>query len=467
MSQTDFLDLSHDEITDGSWYAKLHTEWSAGRIGLIRVAAEPSGDAELRAAIETMLDSNGSYREGDRAVIHTRPSALTMGCETAFLLKERGIESTVVFGMSSLAKEIRQLLEVVYGPKFDPGSADLAALEGISNCYRQLLTPIEAEGKGHWIVPIGTAPDPDPADVPALNLFTKVASQGLAPIGILRNDGRILSHDIWLTPTPLDIERLNADLSQNLHWSLSEWRSQVFRSMAVSAAVLQKLALEIEGVQLTIEASLKGGLLRYQRDDGTDFSYRVDNRPVILDCGRVGDNSLGGTDSFSSVITNQPTTEVFVAPVEDSLTGIMVYTVSERTVHGVINSPYRIEVSKGRVIDTQAPDQESGKILRHYCGLEQYDGSTLGGDEKSAFEMSRIIAEMAIAGFNPVQIPEIHNGRLRPVTGLVLLDEKLGDHQAFGSNDQFKGKTPSSIGNHHVNHTDFVGTIERTITRVD
>jgi Thermophilic metalloprotease (M29) len=464
MSQADFLDLSRSEIVDGSWFEKLHSAWSAGRIGLIRVAAEPSGDPELRAAVETMIDSNGSYRAGDRAVIHTRPSALSMGCETAHLLQERGIESTVVFGMSSLASEMRRLLKVVYGTGFDPGGADLSALEGIANCYGKLLMPIEADGKGHWIVPIGTAPDPDPEDVPALNLFTKIASQGLAPIGLLRNDGRILSHDIWLTPTELDIQRLNADLPKDQHWTMAEWRSQVFRSMAVSSDDLQRLALEIEGVRLTIEASLHGGVLRYQRNDGTDFSYRVEGRPVILDCGRVGDNSLGGTESFSSVITNQPTTEVFVAPLEDSLTGVMVYTVPERTVHGVIHAPYRIEVKDGRVIDTQAPDQESGKILRHYCGLEQYDASRPGGDEKVAFEMSRIIAEMAIAGFNPVQVPEIQNGRLRPVTGLVLLDEKLGDHQAFGSNDQFKGKTPSSIGNHHVNHTDFVGTIDRTIT---
>ena len=359
---------------------------------------------------------------------------------------------------------MRQLLGAVYGNGFDPATADLSALSGISNCYRELLAPLESEGNGHWIVPIGTAIDPDPADVPALDLFTKVASRGLAPIGMLRSDGRILSHDIWMTPSPLDIERLNADLPENQHWSISEWRSHVFRSMAVSATELNRLAMEIEGVRLTIEASLRGGLLHYQRADGTDFTYRVEGRPVILDCGRVGDNSLGGTESFSSVITNQPTTEVFVAPLEDSLNGVMVYTVPERTVHGVIQPPYRIEVEKGRVIDIQAPDAESARILRHYCGLEPYDGSRPGGDEQSAFEMSRIIGEMAIAGFNPVQIPEINNGRLRPVTGLVLLDEKLGDHQAFGSNDQFMGRTPSAIGDHHVNHTDFVGTIDRTIT---
>jgi hypothetical protein len=75
--------------------------------------------------------------------------------------------------------------------------------------------------------------------------------------------------------------------------------------------------------------------------------------------------------------------------------------------------------------------------------------------------MRRIIAEMAIAGFNPAMASEIESGRLRPVTGLVLTDEKLGDHQAFGSNDQFRGVTPSSYRGEHVEHTDFVGGVAR------
>ena len=72
---------------------------------------------------------------------------------------------------------------------------------------------------------------------------------------------------------------------------------------------------------------------------------------------------------------------------------------------------------------------------------------------------------MAIAGFNPAMLPHIQSGRLRPVTGLVLTDEKLGDHQAFGSNDQFNGNTPSTYkgqnGDEHVEHTDFVGSTKR------
>jgi len=466
MANPQFIPVKQQDIIDGSWFDRARRHWSRGEIGLLEVEPEPSGDPELRAAVETMIHSNGSYQRGDRVVVHARPAGLAMGCETAHLLRERDMEARVVLGLSSLAREVHGLLDIVYGAGSDFATAALEPLDGIFAGYRELLAPIEREGRAHWVVTIGTAPDPDPADVAALDLFTRVVGRALSPLGTLRNDGRIRSHDIWLTPSQLDVDRLNEDLSRERHWTLDEWRRLIFRAMAVPAEELQKLALAIDGVRLTVQASLEGGRLRYQRADGTDFTYGVTGRPVILDCGRVGDNALGGTTAFGSVITNQPTTEVFVAPLEDSLDGVIVYTIPERTVHGVICAPYRIEVRSGRVTSVEAPDAESRKILRHYTGLEPYDGQPLAGEEAEAFELRRVIAEMAIAGFNPAMIPAIQNGRLRPVTGLVLTDEKLGDHQAFGSNDQFKGRTPSSHGDHHVEHTDFVGSIERTITRV-
>jgi leucyl aminopeptidase (aminopeptidase T) len=178
----------------------------------------------------------------------------------------------------------------------------------------------------------------------------------------------------------------------------------------------------------------------------------------------VGVNSLGETTPYRSAITNQPTTEVFVAPIEDSMDGVIVYSQPQRTSHGVIRAPYRVEVRGGRVIGVEAPDENSRRILRNYAGLEPYDRKALAGAEAEAFELRRIIAEAAIAGFNPAMLADIRSGRLRPVTGLVLTDEKLGDHQAFGSNDQFMGTTPSSASGEHVEHTDFVGSIERTIS---
>jgi hypothetical protein len=474
MASAHFLQATHGDIRSGIWFERLRSEWGANRVGLVEIRPEPSGDAELSAAIETMLASNDSYRTGDRAVIHTRPAALDMACETAHQLSARGIETRIIFGMASLGHEVGELIETACvaagtypllapGATRDPSGIDPALLDGVVACYRELLDPIERAGRGHWIVPIGTAPDPEAAHVPALDFFQKAAARGLAPIGKLRNEGRMLSHDIWLCPSELDVARLNEDLPPQSQWTLAEWRSLIFRAMAVGAPELQQRAREIEAIELTIAASLRGGRLHYEREDGTDVTYTVKGRPVILDCGRVGTNSLGETTAYRSAITNQPTTEVFVAPIEDSMNGVLAYPIPERTMHGVIRAPYRIEVQAGRVVDVQAPDAQSVRILRNYTGLEPYDGQALGGDAATAFEMRRVIAEFAIAGFNPVMLPEIASGRLRPVTGLVLLDEKVGDHQAFGSNDQFNGAVPSTYGEEHVEHTDFVGGIERRV----
>jgi hypothetical protein len=468
MSDARLLHLPFDRVKDGSWLEEARAAWQRGDVGLVLVEPEPTADSELRAAVATMLESNGSYRRGDRAVIHARAAALDMGCETAVQLRARGIEATVVFGMASLGRELAVLVEAARARAGQGGSegGDPATpnLDGVTACYRSLLAPIEQEGRGHWIVPIGTAPDPDPAHVPAIDLFMKAAGRGLAPIGPMRNDGRILSHDIWLYPSALDVERLNEGLPAERRWTIEEWRSLTFRSMAVPAETLRRLALDIEAVRLTIQASRQGGALRYTREDGTDFTYRVQGRPVILDCGAVGMNALGDTTPYRAAITNQPTTEVYVAPIEDSMDGVIVYKQPQRTVHGVIRAPYRIEVRAGRVTAVTAPDADSERILRNYTGLEPFDRKELAGAEAEAFGLRRVIAEAAIAGFNPVMMPEIDSGRLRPVTGLVLTDEKLGDHQAFGSNDQFMGATPSSAGGEHVEHTDFVGTIDRRMS---
>jgi len=137
---------------------------------------------------------------------------------------------------------------------------------------------------------------------------------------------------------------------------------------------------------------------------------------------------------------------------------------NQRIPLGVIEAPYIIYVSGGRVLKGEATDKTSEKILREYTGLEPFDSKPFkNGDERDAFYMRGTVAEMAIAGFNPVTEPYIRAGRLRPVVGNLLIDEKAGDHQAFGSNDIFGGTTPSSYKGEHVEHTDFIGSIQRRL----
>jgi len=458
-----YIHATIKEIEDGSWLERSVREWGKGNVAVTTIEPEPSNDPQLREAIDTMLDSTGAYSDGDIAVIHTRHSALDMAGETALALQDRGVKSAIVLGMMSLDAELMRMMKAVYGD-IDFSKADTERINGLRDGYQALLAPMEENGNGHWIVTVGTPPISKKENIPVVGIYSDFVNDSVAMIGDLRNSGHIKSHDIWLSPTELDVERLNQGLHPDDHWNIWEWRELIFKAMAISAEELKRRAMDIEGVRLTIEASLNGGKLRYWREDGTDFTYSVKGRPVILGSGKAGNNSLGGTTPYRSPITNQPGTEVYVSPIEDSMDGVGVYTVSQRTNHGIIGAPYRIWTKEGEVIDAKGPDDESTRILRHYTGLEPYDGKEIEGDKAAAFRLRRRIAEVAIAGFNPVTEPDIRSGRLRPVTGLVLTDEKQGDHNAYGNNDHFGGETPSTYkGEHYVEHTDFVGSTDRNM----
>lgn len=242
------------------------------------------------------------------------------------------------------------------------------------------------------------------------------------------------------------------------HWSLDEWIGVVFRAMAVSGEELQRIALSRADVQILMKAVNNGQSVRYTRDNGTDVTFSVYNRPLILDRGRIGDNILAGPIIKMPPLTNQPTTEVFIAPIEDSMNGTLVYTVPLRRELGIIRPTYKIHVKDGKVYLVEA-DEVSKRLIDYYTGQKQISDRAFTPDEAEAFALQRTIAEFAIGGFNPAFFPYLENGRLLPVVGEGLIDEKLGPHQAFGANTLIAGslgKTPSSYKGVHVDHTDFV-----------
>lgn len=457
------LRLKKKEVEDGSWIEKVKKEWNENNTPILTIEPERINDQKLNKAINTMLDSTGVYHKGDSALIHTSKEALDMACETGKILLERGISPTIVMGLRSAGEEMIPVMNKVYGDNIDLISADHNKLKDIINAYKNIIDDLEEKQNGHWIVTVASSKDPSKEETLVRNLYMKAINSGVGKLGEIRENGKLKSHDIWFYPTQLEVDRLNEFLPKEKHWTLNEWRDVIYRAMAVSAKELLQIASNIKEIKLLAEASNKGGLLRYTSEEGTDFTFSVKGRPVMLDSGKIGNISIFGTTEFYGRLTNQPTTEVFAAPIEDSMNGVIVNNTDQRTDLGVIRAPYKIFVNKGFVSKVEAKDEESKKILEDYTGLHPYDGQKLEGDKLEAFKLRRVVAEFSIAGFNPVTKLYVDAGRLMPVTGLVLIDEKLGDHRAFGSNSIFMGKTPDAVNGESVKHSDFVGSTKRKL----
>lgn len=327
-----FIDINVKDIKENSWFERVNYEWKKGELVIPRIVPEPSGNQNIGRIINTMIDSNGSYKSGDYVVINTNLTSVDMACETAFVLSERGVKSDILLRMTDLSSELEELMETVY--RKDLVSANVQGLTYLIEAYKSILELISRDKNSHWIVFLNNTSDALPGNTHVIGLYKKALSKGFVNLANLERLGAIKSHDMWFYPTELDIKRLNKFLLEDKSWILDEWRNFVFDSMSISTDELRKRALDIESINLIIEASLRGGILRYTSNNGTDFRYSVQGRSVILDGGRIGNNSLEGTSSFYARVTNQPTTEVLVAPIEDSANGILVYDVPKIMTNG-------------------------------------------------------------------------------------------------------------------------------------
>lgn len=149
---------------------------------------------------------------------------------------------------------------------------------------------------------------------------------------------------------------------------------------------------------------------------GTKLMFSVRERKFMTDV-TVGDREIG----------NFPMGEIYVAPVEDSVNGIVAVDGSIGDV-GNMSSPLILTIEKGRISD----------IRFYQKGLKKRIEKLLSIDEEAS-----IIGEFGI-GLNPGAVP----------CGHTLLDEKAGKtaHVAFGNNVGFK--YPGN--NHSRTHRDFI-----------
>jgi leucyl aminopeptidase (aminopeptidase T) len=142
---------------------------------------------------------------------------------------------------------------------------------------------------------------------------------------------------------------------------------------------------------------------------GTDIVLSLEGRAAEVDHG-----NLQATPAFG----NLPAGEAYIAPVEDSAEGLVVFDGSLAG-YGLLDDPVRVKVAGGRVVEA---DGEAGRWL-----LSTLDAGGARG---------RALAELGI-GTNPAAT----------LSGNILEDEKVigTAHLAFGTNLSFGGANASTV----------------------
>jgi leucyl aminopeptidase (aminopeptidase T) len=175
------------------------------------------------------------------------------------------------------------------------------------------------------------------------------------------------------------------------------------RAMPVDYADLRRAGEEL-AARLTAASAC-----RVSSAAGTDVLLSLEGRSAVVD-----DGNLQARGAFG----NLPAGEAFLAPVEGSAEGVVVFDGSLAG-FGLLDRPVRVQIAGGRAVDA---DGEGGEWL-----LETLDAGGAGG---------RVLAELGI-GTNPAAI----------LSGNILEDEKVigTAHLAFGTNLSFGGDNPAGV----------------------
>ena len=100
------VEVTADQIRSGEWVGIAKQTSRKEGIALTTIEPEPSEEADLAKAVSTIIANNGTYQEGDRAIIHLRYGALPAGLEFAHQLQEMGIEVMMILGYDSVLPEL-------------------------------------------------------------------------------------------------------------------------------------------------------------------------------------------------------------------------------------------------------------------------------------------------------------------------------------------------------------------------
>lgn len=148
--------------------------------------------------------------------------------------------------------------------------------------------------------------------------------------------------------------------------------------------------------------------IRIKTSLGSDFKASLRGRKGIADSGIIAKKSAFG---------NLPAGEAFIAPVERSSSGVLVFDGSFSSI-GVLKEPLKLQIKKGKVVSCEGGDAEKMmQMLKKYKNASNVAEMGIGTNEKAM------------------------------LMGNVLEDEKVFGtaHVALGDNHTFGGKTRAEI----------------------
>jgi aminopeptidase len=211
----------------------------------------------------------------------------------------------------------------------------------------------------------------------------------------------------FMYPTP--------EAAKKYGMSFEEYSDLIWGAIDIDYEALSKRAKKI------VSYLEKADKVHITTEDGTDLTFSIKNRPVIIDDGIMDEEDI--EKNFH--IQNLPTGEVYCSPLEDSAEGTVVFQYNEFLGEPLVN--LRGTFKEGRLTDMSAD-----RGFEHFHRImENNTGNKYG------------IAELGI-GLNP---------KITKVIGNLALDEKIIGtiHIALGENRMFPGgQNEASI------HKDFV-----------
>lgn len=406
---------------------ELLPKWQKGEPTLFSIEPEHI-DSRIETTVKTAIANNGTYEKGEKVVLNSRPDALPLAAEMAYVLEKLGYETRIIYGLLGDPSTLNKLMTALPNQK---------SLQKIVSQLKALVDYAQ-----HWVVPYATPrSEPNKTEMEAVKVFNELAGKGLSKLHEKRERGEIKSHDIIGFPVAHEAKRLGL--------SLSEWERVLYKAMGVTKGELEK-EIDKSGCVKALGQAHSGKTLRIIRRGNypVDLKMKLKSRPIFKDVGKVGQNAIFG--EFFERITNVPAGELFMAPIETSVNGEFYTKIPQVTERGIMEGVH-IVFKNGRVKEASATKGE--EALYYYTGLAKPETEA----KKPVYQAQNTIAELGI-GINPVLDFE-------KTTGNSLIDEKMkGIHIATGTNKMMGGITPGAIGGISVEHWDFiVGKIDEIV----